>query len=391
MAERAVSEPIRDPSQGGEPWQSAPFIPGRELSRLFYLEVVGPILRRQFPGLAHSAALIGYGSDTIGLDDARSRDHMWGPRMVLLLPEEDFAARSAAVDAALRAGLPPSLRGYSTSFSAPDPSDGGVRGMLPAAPGPVNHLIRITTLPAVFEDELGWDTRRTLGAADWLTFSEHRLLTMTSGGVWHDDLGLEAVRARLAYYPEPLWKYLLACQWARIGQEEPFVGRTHEAGDETGSRILAAKLARVVMGLAFLLEKRYAPYSKWFGTGFKRLALAPALQPHLDGVLDAAGYSEREAHLCAAYEICARAFNTLGLIPPVPEQVSYFFGRPFKVIWGGRIADQLFASIPDPEIHSLPGLIGSVNQFSDSTDLLESVACSLRLRALYTRESQETS
>lgn len=378
-----MSEPVYDPTQGSEPWQRAAFIPGLDLSRLYYQEAVAPILRKSFPYLAHSAALVGYGSDTIGFDDARSRDHMWGPRMVLLLPEAGFEDTRAAVDAVLRAGLPTCFRGYATSFSAPDPNDNGVRQMVSETSGPVDYLIRITTIPTLFEEELGWDTRRQLSTVDWLAFSEHRLLTVTSGGVWHDDLGMETVRAQLAYYPEPIWKYLLACQWARIGQEEPFVGRTHETGDETGSRILTAKLVHVLMGLAFLLEKRYAPYSKWFGTGFKRLELASQLQPHLDGALDSPGYAAREAHLCAAYEICARQFNTLNLVPPVAENVVFFFGRPFKVIRGGDIADRLYTSIDDPEIRRVPGLIGSVNQFSDSTDLLESVQISKQLRAIF--------
>lgn len=378
-----MNEPQWDPAQGDHPWSRAPFLPGLELSRRFYLEAAAPILQRHFPTLQHSAALVGYGSDVIGFDDARSRDHSWGPRMVLFLPKEDFEQTSAALDARLRAELPLSFLGYATNFSAPDPGDNGVRGLQPIQSGPVNHSIRITTIPRFFEEEIGWDARRPLSAADWLTFSEHKLLTVTAGGVWEDGLGLEAVRARLAYYPQAVWMYLLACQWARIGQEEPFVGRTAEAGDETGSRILAAKLVQIVMGLAFLLERRYAPYSKWFGTGFKRLALAAELQPHLDAALAAPGFRAREAALSPAYETCARRFNALGLIPPVPEQVSWFHGRPFKVIHGGDIAEAIFKAIDDPEIRRIPAPIGSVNQFSNSTDLIESLEACRRLKTLY--------
>ncbi len=75
-----MSEPNYDPNQVNAAWQRAAFIPGRDLSRLYYQEAVAPILRGGFPHLAHSAALVGYGSDTIGFDDARSRDHMWGAR-----------------------------------------------------------------------------------------------------------------------------------------------------------------------------------------------------------------------------------------------------------------------------------------------------------------------
>jgi hypothetical protein len=62
-------------------------VKGLELSRSFHDELVGPILAGEFPGLPYSAALTGYGSDVIGFDDDISRDHNWGPRMVLFLPE----------------------------------------------------------------------------------------------------------------------------------------------------------------------------------------------------------------------------------------------------------------------------------------------------------------
>ena len=49
---------------------------------------------------------------------------------------------------------------------------------------------------------------------------------------------------QLAWYPDDVWLWLLACQWRRIDQEEPFVGRTAEVGDELGSRVIAARLVR---------------------------------------------------------------------------------------------------------------------------------------------------
>ena len=359
------------------------FIPGLRLSQLFYTEAVAPVLARACPGLLHSAALIGFGSDVIGMDDRRSTDHMWGPRMQLFLPEEGFESSHTLVNEALRANLPPVFHGYSTHFSPPDPNDHGVRCAEPHQHGPVEHLIEITTLPAYFQAELGWDTCRPLSAADWLTFSEHRLLTLTSGGVWHDDLNLENIRSQLAYYPQPVWMYLLASQWDLIGQEEQFVGRSAEVGDELGSRVLAARLVRLLMGLSFLLERRYTPYSKWFGSAFSRLELGPVLQPHLEAALSASRYPQREQGLCAAYELCAQRFNTLGLIAPVPERVSLFFTRPFNVIHGGEIARNLLAAIEDPHICQIPALIGSVNQFSHSTILLDTIGLQQHLRVLF--------
>ena len=61
------------------------FVPGLELSRRFYAEAVRPVLRRHLPGTAHSAGLLGGGSEVLGLDTARSADHEWGPRLAVFL------------------------------------------------------------------------------------------------------------------------------------------------------------------------------------------------------------------------------------------------------------------------------------------------------------------
>ncbi len=357
------------------------FIPGLKLSELYYHEAVQPILAQHFPGLPHSAALIGFGSDVIGFDDARSRDHLWGPRLVLFLPEDGFDAQKQAVGEALRANLPTSLHGYPTSFNQAD--EEGVRILEARETGPVDPLIEITTLPGYFEREIAWNTRRPLDLADWLTFSEHKLLTLTTGGVWADALGLEGVRKQLGYYPREIWMYLLACQWMKIGQEEPFVGRTAEVGDPIGSRLITARMVQAVMHLCFMLEQRYAPYSKWFGTGFKRLEIAPLIEPHLVGALEASDFHTREQFLCRAYEICAWKFNSLDLVPQVPGRVTLFHDRPFKVIHGDAIAGKILQAIPDDRIRALVGFIGSVNQLSESTDIISDVEVCHRLKGLY--------
>ena len=91
--------------------------------------------------------------------------------------------------------------------------------------------------------------------------------------MFHDGLGeLEPVRASLAWYPRDIWCYLLACQWQRISQEEPFPGRCAEAGDDLGLLVITARLARDLMRLCLLMDRRYPPYSKWLGTAFARCA-----------------------------------------------------------------------------------------------------------------------
>jgi len=61
------------------------FMPGLELNRLFYSEVIQPLLAARFPDVVYSAGLIGYGSDVLGYDTAISTDHEWGPRLLIFL------------------------------------------------------------------------------------------------------------------------------------------------------------------------------------------------------------------------------------------------------------------------------------------------------------------
>lgn len=61
------------------------FVPGLELSRGFFADLVQPLLEDAFPDLRYSAALIGHGSEVLGFDTVMSTDHHWGPRVMLFL------------------------------------------------------------------------------------------------------------------------------------------------------------------------------------------------------------------------------------------------------------------------------------------------------------------
>ena len=251
--------------------------------------------------------------------------------------------------------------------------------------GPVNHRVFPTTLRRVVRHHLGLDIDRDLTVRDWLLLPEQVLRTFSTGGVFYDGLNqLEPLRRKLAYYPHEVWLYLLSAQWQRIGQEEPFVGRAGIVGDSLGSAVIAARLVRDVMRLCFLMEKTYAPYPKWFGSAFARLDCAPRLTPILEAAIRVPSWQERKAHLSAAYEIAAAMHNALGLTEPVPEKVSRFHGRPFRVIQGETIARKIWERIGDPSVKDLPFGVGKVDQFGDSTDLLSEVDRTRKLSPVYT-------
>jgi hypothetical protein len=358
------------------------FVPGLELSESFYFAEVKPVLDAEFPSLRYSAALIGPGSEVLGYDTVQSTDHHWGPRLLLFLSEADYGAQKAPISDALSTKLPHTFRGFSTNFGEPD--EIGVRLMKPVTSGLVSHRVDIYTVRSFFKAHLGFDPREELTAVDWLTFSEHQLLCATGGKVFHDGLGeLTTVREILSYYPYDIWLYLLAAQWERVSQEEAFVGRCGDVGDDLGSRLVAARLVRYLMRLCFLMESTYAPYAKWFGTAFSRLECAPLLSPILNRVLSAQSWQEREEHLSEAYRVVGEKHNTLGVTEKLETEVSQYHTRPYMVIHGDRFVEAIRRQIQTEEVRNLDTAIGSVNQFAESSDALEDPQLGRKLKVLY--------
>ena len=348
------------------------FIPGLQLSEAFYREAVVPILDAAFPGLTYAAALVGYGSDVLGYDTPRSTDHGWGPRCWLFLPDTEYAMCQPHIDTVMKKQLPPTFRGYPTRFSR------GADGVL-LPERPVQHYVLIASLPRFFIRRLGFDPAAAMTAVDWLACPQQALIEVTRGAVFHDGFGvLTAARERLAQYPDDIWRTLLAAQWQRISQEEAFVGRCGEVGDELGSAVVAARLVREIMRLCFLMERQYAPYSKWLGTAFSQLACGPALMPILRNALHAPTWQERERPLGVAYETIARMHNALGITAPLDPRTGQYHGRPFKeqegrpftVIHAERFADAIRQTITDEMLRNTASFIGGIDQFVDSTDVL---------------------
>lgn len=323
-------------------------VSGLELSRAFYLEVVAPLVG----DVPHAAGLLGWGSDVLGFDTSRSTDHGWGPRLQVFVVAEHVGPLQDVIEA----GLPDEFRGWPTRFGWDSV--------------PVSHHVEIVSLDDWLRGRLGFNPSEGVPLRAWLSTPQQALLELTAGAVFHDAVGeLAAAREALAWYPDQVWLWLLACQWRRIDQEEPFVGRTAEVGDDLGSRVVAARLVRDLMRLSFLLERRYAPYTKWLGSAFAQLDSHAEIGAALVQVLAAYEYEQREAALVTAVEALAARHNALGLTTQVDVTVRLFHGRPFRVLGSGRFVDACLARVTDPWLKSLPP-VGAIDQFADSTDVL---------------------
>ena len=359
----------------------AKFIPGMQLCEKFYKEVVKVLVETEFHELKYSAGLIDYGSEVLGFDTECSTDHHWGPRLLLFLSPKDIGKKKKISDY-LSKNLPVRFHGYSTHFGDPDKK--GVQLLSKAKVGqPINHRIEIHTIKSFFKNYLLINPSDDLTTSDWLTLPEQKLRTIRSGKIFYDQLGLKSIQKKLHYFPKDVWLYMLASEWMKISQEEPFVGRSGDVGDELGSRIIAARLVQSIMKLCFLMEQEYTPYSKWFGSAFLRLKCAKKLSPILGNVFSDKNWKEREKYLSQAYKLIAQMHNNFNITKPLATNVSSFHDRPYVVIHGDIFANKLKRKIKDPTVKKISANIGSVNQLSNTVDLLEDDKLLKKLKVLY--------
>jgi hypothetical protein len=354
-------------------------VQGLELSRRFYFEAVRPILEREFPEVEHAAALIGHGSEVLGFDDERSRDHQWGPRVQLFLGDLRDADEIARTMANM---LPHSVAGFPTNFGPTDEEGPVVLAGLET--GPINHGGETIVLADYLRAELGVDPLAGFTMTDWLTTPSQRLLESTAGEVFIDPIGdLTRVRELLAWYPHDVWLLVMAGHWRRIAQLEHFLGRTGSVGDELGSQVIAASLVRDLMRLGLLQEQRYPPYWKWLGTAYA--ALHRPESAALARALAADDWHAREDALVDAYEAVARRHNELEVTERVDPTARPFWGRPFRVLFADRFVDVLRNAIADPSLRAIDHQAGAVDSVSDNVDFLEQSSLFREVGALYDR------
>ena len=77
--------------------------------------------------------------------------------------------------------------------------------------------------------------------------------------------------------------------------------------------------------------------------------------------------------------------NALSVTAPLPTAVSDYHSRGYQVIHGDHFADALKAAIQDEAMRQIAQgrPIGSIDQYSDSTDLREGASLRQHLRRLY--------
>lgn len=325
---------------------------GIALSRCYFEDLVAPLLKLHVPEVRYAAARVGPGSDVLGLDDPMSRDHDWGLRLQLFVPDAD----QARVHSALDQHLPSHFRGHPIRFGfSADPTE--------------RLRIDVTSEGAFTEQQLGFDPRDAASVVDWLSLTGQAVLEVVSGAVFEDQTGeLTALRDALTWYPDDIWRYLVACDWQRLDQELPLMGRAGDRGDELGSRVVAARLVDIAVHLGFMLSRVWPPYSKWRGSAFGQLTECASMAADLGRTLDARHWDDRQRALNDALNDLARLQQKSGLPAPQPA-VEPFWDRPY-IHLNRSLVPALLETLKNPEVQALPVGVGSVEQHTENVDIL---------------------
>ncbi len=325
---------------------------GIALAQAYHRDVVGPILTARWPNLPYAAARLGSGSDVLGFDDELSQDHDWGLRLNVLVPD----ALVTEVREHLDHELPASYEGWPTRFATT---------WLPGE----QVQIQVDATRDFAVSCVGVDPRDGLDPVTWLSLTGQGVLELVAGEVFHDSAGeLRAVREALRWYPDDVWRYVLAADWTRLGEEMPLAGRAGQLGDENGSRVVMARLAHAAMHLGFLLERRWPPYAKWLGRAYDTLSVSVPTRAALAIALGAPTWQVRESGLVAALDALLETQRGLGL--PSPEAATEpFWDRPFRTV-NAETSALLLSDVTDPAVSRLPAGVGSVEQWADGVPVL---------------------
>jgi Domain of unknown function (DUF4037) len=325
---------------------------GIALSCAYFESVIAPLLTQRVPEVRYAAARVGPGSDVLGLDDAMSRDHDWGLRLQLFVDDAD----REQVRSALEQELPTRFRGHNVRFClSADPTE--------------RVRVDVISVSAFAEQQLGFNPcGPAVSTLDWLSLTGQSVLEVVAGAVYQDQTGeLTRLRDALVWYPDEIWRYVVACDWQRIDHQLPLMGRAGARGDELGSRTIAARIVDVAVHLAFMLSRAWPPYSKWRGTLFGQLSGCPAISRDLSMVLDARHWKDRQTALSDGLTGLVRLQQEAGL--PVPSSaVEPFWDRPF-VHLNRSLVPALLEDLR-PHVRALPVGVGSVEQQTDNVDVL---------------------
>jgi len=305
---------------------------GLDLSQEFINSVLLPLLQHeipeQLPRLA--VAVVGTGSDVLGLDDEISRDHHWGPRANVMYVRQDAQQMEPLLKRLFQDRLPDTFCGYDVQANIANMTG-----------------VCCCTVEGFFEKFLGTD-RLPETDLDWVNLCEVDLFHVTAGKVLYDGLGeLTRRREALSYYPENVWKKRIAdwCMYV-AGRDAPYnIHRVSKRNDEMTSTMYLAYCLKRSMEMCFALNRQYAPYTKWLNRTFRALPkYAADVAPLLDQVIAEPAWIKRVKLLIESNYVIADALTDMQLTKRAPRR-EFDDGLTDLTLYDS--AAQIYSTIPE--------------------------------------------
>lgn len=221
--------------------------------REFYVNHGRPMIASKFSSYEQRIAvgLVGEGSDCYGFDDYISTDHDYELGFCMWLTAEDYKA----IGYELQQEYEKLLRDQGVvqeDSLAYNPNLSGRRGVF--------------IIDEFYDRVLGIKNSANNLENIWNATTGERFAEATNGQVFRDDLG-EFTRTRkvlLGYYPEAVWKQMLAKELHDYSQyAQSNYPRMMARGDYATAAICKAKAMEAALDVVYLLNKHFAPYYKW--------------------------------------------------------------------------------------------------------------------------------
>lgn len=275
VTEGSPEQKVTDKQSEAEGQQEPALIRGLALCRAYYEDCCKPMLEEKFPAYVDKIAvgLVGEGSDCYGYDDEYSRDHDWGPSLLLWVNDAVYEETGEALEKAYRE-LPQEFRGFVYKKSMQAAGRRGVwkiddfyRGLLGAENCPQDSAEDAAASGGETETPK-WSTE----TIRWENIPDHRLAAAVNGAVFVDKSGeFTQIRTLLQEgCPKRLWYLKIAETAAKFSQSGQYnYARMRKRGDKVTAQLMLGEAVKEVLKLLYYIEGEYPPHDKWLMRGLQ--------------------------------------------------------------------------------------------------------------------------
>jgi len=243
-------------------------IKGLELSKKYFEAFGKPILLKNFSHLLEKIAcgMAGDGSECLGLDDEISTDHDFAPGFCIFITEDVSEADAKAL-ASMYENLPKKYMGKRRLETIEGQGRVGV--------------IRIKDF---LKKATGFD-HIPKGSNEWQYTVDENLVTFVNGEIFMDKAGIMTKLRKHINEDQPMFVYCrkLAMQLELMAKHGQYsYKRALDRGDMTSALLSKAEFLKATMRCINILNRKYAPYSKWLRKSLDALKCTNSLKEDID-------------------------------------------------------------------------------------------------------------